>query len=481
VTTSRRQRTRLSNSLSRRTFLGLGAAIALAPAATAAEDRRLRVLAKTFRGQILTAGSSAYERARVPYNLNYASVRPLAVVRPVDAADVATVVRWAAKEHVPIVARSGGHSYGGYSTTRGVVVDLGLLSRVTVSGNKAVIGAGARLGNVFATLAQHGLAVPAGTCPSVGVGGHALGGGFGLSSRAWGLLCDNVLTAQIVTADGSVHSVDAKRHSDLYWACRGGGGGNFGIVTRFVTRTHHVSAGSYFVASYPWSQVEEVVAGFLAWAPTMADGVGALCRLAAGGTPTVQVFGQFLGPSNELQSLLASLRPAASSLVLAPSSWLDLVARWAGCLGHSLPGCAVPVDTAFAGSSSYIARIPSSSQLALFREAIEERGAQSGALLIDAYGGAINRIAPTATAFAHRRALASVQYFAAGGTSARSWVSQARAQLAPAMNGDAYVNYIDPRLPDALQAYYGANLPRLRKVKHRYDPDNLFHFAQSVK
>jgi FAD/FMN-containing dehydrogenase len=399
----------------------------------------------------------------------------------VDAADVATVVKWAAAERVPIVARSGGHSYAGYSTTPGVVVDLGLLSHVTVSGNKAVIGPGARLGNVYATLAQHNLAVPAGTCPSVGIGGHALGGGFGLSSRAWGLLCDNVLAAQVVTADGSVLTVDAKHHSDLYWACRGGGGGNFGIATRFVTRTHHVSTGSYFVASYPWSQVEQVIAGFLAWAPTMSDAVGSLCRLAAGGAPTVQVFGQFLGPDNELRSLLASLKPAASQLVVASSSWLDLVARWAGCLGHTLPGCAVPVDTAFVGSSSYIARMPTSSQLALFREAIEERGTQSGALLIDAYGGAINRVAPAATAFAHRRALASVQYFAAGGASARSWVSQARAQLAPAMNGDAYVNYIDPQLPNALHAYYGANLPRLQHVKHTYDPHNLFHFAQSVK
>ncbi|HEV2591988.1 MAG TPA: FAD-dependent oxidoreductase, partial [Gaiellaceae bacterium] len=203
-----------------------------------AADKRLALLRKTFRGQILTAGSSAYEKARVPYNLNYASVHPLAVVRPVDAKDVAAVVKWAAKEHVQVVARSGGHSYGGYSTTPGVVVDLAMLSHVAVTGNKAVIGPGARLGIVYATLAQHGLAVPAGTCPSVGVGGHALGGGFGLASRAWGLLCDNVLGVQIVTADGSVREVDAKHHADLYWACRGGGGGNFGIATRFTTRTH---------------------------------------------------------------------------------------------------------------------------------------------------------------------------------------------------------------------------------------------------
>jgi FAD/FMN-containing dehydrogenase len=416
----------------------------------------------------------------VPYNLNYASVRPLAVVRPVDAADVATVVKWAAKERVPIVARSGGHSYGGYSTTRGVVVDLGLLSHVAVSGKRAIVGPGARLGIVYSSLAQHGLAIPAGTCPSVGIGGHALGGGFGLASRAWGLASDNVLGAQVVTADGRVLSVDASHHSDLYWACRGGGGGNFGIATRFVFRTHKVASGSYFVASYPWSQVEEVVAGFLAWAPTTSDAVGSICRLAAGGAPTVQIFGQYLGPQNELSGLLATLKPAASKLVVGTATWLDLVARWAGCLGHSLPGCSTPVDTAFVGSSAYLARVPTAAELTQFRQAIEERGSQSGALLIDAYGGAVNRIAPTATAFPHRRSLASIQYFAAGDASARTWVTQTRAQLAPATTGEAYVNYIDPKLPNALHAYYGANLPRLERVKRAYDPHNLFRFAQSV-
>jgi FAD/FMN-containing dehydrogenase len=438
-------------------------------------------LRKSFRGQILTPGANAYESARVPFNLNYASVHPLAVVRPVDAKDVAAVVKWAAKEHVPIVARSGGHSYAGYSTTQGVVIDLAMLSHVAVAGNKAVIGPGARLGVIYATLAQHGLAIPAGTCPSVGIGGHALGGGFGLAARAWGLACDNILAAQIVTADGSILNVDATHHPDLYWACRGGGGGNFGIVTRFVFRTHRVTTGSHFVATYPWGQMEEALAGFLAWGPSTSDALGSLCQIAAGASPTIEVFGQYLGPPNELQGLLASLKPAASKVTVAPASWLDLVARWAGCLGHSLPGCAVPVDTAFVASSSYLGHTPPSSQLPLFRQAIEERGSQQGVLLVDAYGGAVNRVAPTATAFPHRRALASVQYYAIGGASARAWVTEARTQLAASMTGEAYVNYIDPQIPNALHAYYGVNLPRLVKVKHKYDPHNLFHFAQSVK
>src|SRR6185437_8198360 len=114
---------------------------------------------------------------------------------------------------------------------------------VHVAGGKATIGPGARLGNVYSGLGAHGLAIPAGTCPSVGIGGHVLGGGFGLASRAWGLASDNLLAVQIVTADGKVIVADPTHHADLYWACRGGGGGNFGIATRFTFRTHAVAQG----------------------------------------------------------------------------------------------------------------------------------------------------------------------------------------------------------------------------------------------
>jgi FAD/FMN-containing dehydrogenase len=126
--------------------------------------------------------------------------------------------------------------------------------------------------------------------------------------------------------------------------------------------------------------------------------------------------------------------------------------------------------------------VPSAAELARFRAVVEARGASPGALLIDAYGGALNRVGPAATAFVHRRELASIQYFASGdGTSARAWVDSSRAALAPAFSGAAYVNYIDPHLADWQHAYYGSNLHRLRSVKKRYDPHNLFHFAQSIR
>jgi len=231
----------------RREFL-LTAALAL-PALRLGGDPRLRSLTGAVRGPVITRASASYDSARLIFDSLYDGVRPLAIVRPLDARDVGAVVRWAAKTGVRIVARSGGHSYGGYSTTSGVVVDLSRLVGVHLSGSRAVVGAGARLGNIYEALGAHGRAIPAGTGPSVGIGGHALGGGFGLASRAWGLASDNLVSAQVVTADGKAVVADATHHADLFWACRGGGGGNFGIVTQFVFRTHAVSQGSYFIAS----------------------------------------------------------------------------------------------------------------------------------------------------------------------------------------------------------------------------------------
>jgi FAD/FMN-containing dehydrogenase len=446
-------------------------------------DPRIAALDRAVRGPVLRRGTAAYETVRRPFDALYDSIHPLAVVQPFDVRDVSAVVKWARTHGVRVAARSGGHSYGGYSTTSGVVVDLSHLAGMHVAGGRATIGPGARLGNVYNGLGAHGLAIPAGTCPSVGMGGHVLGGGFGLASRAWGLASDNLISVQIVTADGKVLVADRTHHAALYWACRGGGGGNFGIATRFVFRTHPVTQGSYFVASWPWAQAAEVVHNFLAWAPHTPDALGTVCRLAAGpGGPTVQVFGQFLGTETRLKQVLATLGPPATKLTSGTSSWLDLVKRWAGCLGHTLPSCSAPGSQAFVGASDYIARVPTAAQAAQFKAVVEARGAQSGALLIDAYGGALNRVSPASTAFVHRRTLASIQYFAAGnGASARAWVDASRHALHGAVSGAAYVNYIDPHLANWQQAYYGANLARLRTVKRKYDPHNLFHFAQSIR
>lgn len=469
---------------------GLAAALVAGPAllleerAEAAADPRLRALDRALRGPLLLPGSAAYEAARQPYNARFAGVRPLAVARPLDAKDVRQIVLWSRQTGVRIAARSGGHSYGGYSTTRGVIVDLSKMSRVTVTADgRAVVGSGARLFDVYSTLARSGLAIPTGTCPTVGIGGLALGGGFGLASRAWGLTCDNLVELEIVTADGKVLTCDRRRNPDLFWACRGGGGGNFGVVTRFVFRTHRVSSGSYFVATWPWENVEEVVDSFQRWAPHTADALGPICRLATGSAnPTVQVFGQMLGPEAALRRAVEGLTRhlPVPRLQAAGATWLDLQLRWSGCLGESADSCRAFEPVSFAGASAYATAPIRAQGLAVLRSSVERRQGASGAVLLDAYGGAINRVAPSATAFVHRRALFSCQYFSAGGTDAREWVHETDVALRPFVSQAAYQNYIDPELRGWQRAYYGTNLERLVAVKRRYDADNLFRFAQSV-
>ena len=282
-----------------------------------------------------------------------------------------------------------------------------------------------------------------------------------------------------------MRTCNARQNADLFWACRGGGGGNFGIATRFVFRTHRVRSASFFIATWPWDAVEEVVDRFLRWAPNAPDALTSICRLAtSGGSPVVQVFGQFLGSEADLKQLLPGLTgglPAARSVTTGTQPWLDLVRRWGGCGSQSLAACTVPEQASFAAASDYVARPLPPAGLAALRRAIDERGAAAGSILLDAYGGAINRVAPSATAFVHRRMLASCQYFASGEpAAARAWVRATDAAMRPYVSGFAYQNYIDPELADWKRAYYGANLGRLTAVKRRYDARNVFRFRQSV-
>src|SRR5918992_1830028 len=233
-------------ALGRREFLGEAVAgvVALAlpddqPFAARLSKRAARALRSAVRGPVLLPRTPGYDARRLVYNTRFDGLRPDAVVLPLDTRDVQAVVRWADRFDIRLVPRSGGHSYGGYSTAeKGVVVDLRRLRGVRVADGRATVGPATQLIDVYARLARRGLLVPAGSCPSVGIGGLALGGGHGLSGRRFGLTSDNLVAATIVTADGRARRVDEDTNEDLYWACRGGGGGNFGIVTSLTFRAH---------------------------------------------------------------------------------------------------------------------------------------------------------------------------------------------------------------------------------------------------
>jgi FAD binding domain/Berberine and berberine like len=473
--------------LARGTVLALGAVpFADALAAAAPPSGIFRELHRQLRGDVVQRGAPGYNAARVVYDTRYDSLKPQAIAYCESLSDVQKTVRWARKHNVHIVPRSGGHSYGGYSTTTGVVVDVSRLHAVSLAANgRAAAGAGAELMNVYTVLGNRGRMVPGGTCPTVGIAGLTQGGGIGLSARKFGLTSDHLLEATVVLADGSAVVANAHEHPDLYWALRGGGGGNFGIVTRFVFRTHPVGSVSTYSMEWPWSVAKQVVQAWQAFAPHAPDGLSCVLNVnaaAGGASPHITSAGQFFGSEQALRSLLAPLVNAGTptQFTTKTRTFLEAVHYWAG----GGPGRAT------FGAKSSISTAPlSSAGIDVLLQQIDAKrtsGTGSGIVLLDSWGGAINRVPKAATAFVHRNALFSMQYLSywdAGAAAAPNlaWLRRCFAALRPHVSAFAYQNYIDPELPNWQHAYYGANLPRLRQVKRKYDPHNTFHFRQSIR
>jgi len=373
---------------------------------------------------------------------------------------VRALVKWADRYDIPLVARSGGHGYNGNSTSAtAVVVDLDRLDRISFKDGRVTVGPAARTLAVYSALAARGTTIPAGSCPTVGIGGLALGGGMGLAGRAFGLTLDRVTSFDVVTADARRRRVDGD--DPLFWALRGGGG-SFAIVTAIRLTTRRVTTASYFRIAYPRGARDEALHDWDGFAPRAPRGLTAILTLDSHGA---SAFGQYLGSEATLRKMIA---PLGGTPATGTADYLTLQRRWAG---------ANPQRTAFAASSLYV----SERLTARGRQAFLAAADIGTTLILDAYGGAINRPHRSDTAFPHRDERFSVQLLSyAPIPVARSRVKRARARIA-AYGSGAYANYADPDLAGPLRAYYGANLPRLRRVKEEFDPANRFRPSQGVK
>jgi enamine deaminase RidA (YjgF/YER057c/UK114 family) len=279
-------------------------------------------------GEVVLPGSPGYEPARKPAIARFHDTRPQAVVLCETPEDVSETILFARRFGLRVAPRSGGHCFAGRSSTGGIVVDVSPMRSVSVSDGGATVGAEARLGDVYDALDEHGLTIPAGCEPDVGISGLTLGGGLGILGRKHGLTSDGLLSAQVVLADGSVVWCDKHREADLFWALRGAGGGNFCVVTSFVFQTVPAPEATAFRLIWPFVRASEVIAAWQRWSPAGPDGLAASLLLTApgdpGAPPQVNVFGAMLGTESETEGLLDELvvrtgtDPASATLKHGP-------------------------------------------------------------------------------------------------------------------------------------------------------------------
>ncbi len=471
------------------------------------DARDWRKLAATLLGTLVLPTSDAYATDRLLYNARFANPRPLAIAYCASADDVARCVAFATTHALRFAARSGGHSYAGYSTCDGLVIDVSRLSAISVdtTTNTARIGAGAQLIDIYNVLAQHDRLLPGGSCPTVGIAGLALGGGIGAFGRKYGLTSDNVRSVSFVTADARRVRASDLEHADLLWAARGGGGGNFAVATSFVFDVHPVPEVTLFTLQYPWAAATTVLDAWQHWVVNAPDELWSNCQLLSQGTDgfLAQVSGVFCGSPNELEALLSRLASSIGTSenyrFVGSTQYLNAMEIEAGCSGLSVAACHLPTHhpagtlsrEAYAAKSSYVNGPMDPARAAAMVAAVENLAAHAptlgGGLAFDSYGGAINRIKPAETAFVHRDKLACIQatYSWTGATptslisAGEEWLTWLGGHVFNPATG-AYQNYIDPTLTDWQRAYYGENLERLVKVKRRYDPEDRFSFAQSI-
>ncbi|MEV0324270.1 FAD-binding oxidoreductase [Streptomyces sp. NPDC050658] len=482
-----------------------GTPIRTSSAATSAAAN-LTALGKDLDGTLVKPGEAQWAAARQLYNTRYDSLKPTAVAYVANADDIRTTMKYARAHDVPISIRNGGHSYGGWSSGTGrLIIDVSKLNKIRAGGGAATVGAGAKLIDVYRALAAKGVTIPAGSCPTVGVSGLTLGGGHGVVSRAYGLTCDSLTAATLITADGKELRADKSENKDLFWALRGAGNGNFGVVTGLEFRTHAAPQGVSAYMTWPWSKAAAVIKAWQEWGPDQPDEIWSSAHLAntPGGTPTVSVACFSLGTYGDLQNavdrLADKIGAPARSVSLKRRSYEESMEVYAGCASFSSDAqCHLPGSTpgrspqgalnreTYAASSDFFDRSLSSAGVRAMLTQIENvTGASAGSIALTALGGAINRVDPGATAFVHRRSRMLAQYIASwrpgtSGTGAQAWLKTAHAAMSRYASGAAYQNYADPTLRDWRKAYYGDAAPRLQKLKRRYDPSRVFDYKQAI-
>jgi FAD/FMN-containing dehydrogenase len=436
-----------------------------------------------FRGELFRSGDSGYETARNVWNGNI-DRHPGLVARCTGVADVQAAVNFARSEQLLTSVRGGGHSAPGYGTNDGgLVIDLGPMKGIRV--DPAARTAWAQGGVLWRELDREtqafGLATTGGTVSNTGIAGLTLGGGLGWLMGKHGLTVDNLLSADLVTADGEFHSVDAEREPDLFWALRGGGG-NFGVVTSFLYRLHPVEAVLGGLVAYPLEQARDVARFYRDFCPTLPDEAEAVLGLITdpqAGVPVVAMVLGYNGPIDEGEKVLAPARqfgnplidgvspmsyPVRQSLLDEPNARIGLHRYWRSAFAEDLSDGLLDIVVEAAGSFT---------------------SPLSGLLFFYMHGAAV-RVPPAETAFAARCPQWDIDVVgqwenATDSTRHIQWVRDGWGQMEPLMEDRGYINHIaEEDGVEKVRASYGSNFDRLRQLKAKYDPNNLFRLNPNI-
>ena len=471
----------MAHEISRQTFLR-GAAGALAAGAVFGSVRATADpitsgwggLSSAIGGQVVQPDGPQFGSAKQVFNTNYNGSRPAAVVTVTSAADVQKAMAFAAAHNLKVAPRSGGHSYVGASTANGaMVLDLrqlpGDIDYDAASGQVTVTPA-TSLYAMHEALAAAGRGIPTGTCPSVGAAGHALGGGLGAQSRHAGLMCDALTSASLVLPSGQAVTASAANNPDLFWALRGGGGGNFGVTTSLTFATFPTADVDVVNLNFPPQSFAQVLVGWQNWlrsadrsswalADSTTDAMGTHCRIMA--TCPAGSGGKVAG------AITAAVGMQPTGTDNHTFNYLDLVRYLAA-------GNLNPSPLGYVGGSDVFTTItPAAAQgIASAVEAFP-RGAGRMLAIMHALDGALATVAPGATAFPWRRQSALVQWYVETSDSpsaAATWLNTAHQAVQPYSVG-GYVNYVEASQPAS--RYFGANLSRLTAVRQKYDPGRI--------
>ncbi|PPQ74929.1 hypothetical protein CVT26_011340 [Gymnopilus dilepis] len=467
--------------------------------------------------QVLTPGSSGYAAASASRNRRF-SFEPAAVTFPKSAQDVSTILSLCTKYNHKAVARSGGHGYtanaiGGKDGS--VVVDLSNFKSVTVDSSThiATIGTGSRLGDIALALNDNGRALPHGVCPYVGIGGHSVElyrhGGYGFTSRKWGLTLDTITALQVVLANGTIVTASSSNHPDLFFALRGSSS-SFGIVTSIQAKTLPAPS-SATIFEYYWDMsaatAASAFAAFQSFAvePDLPQEFGAEIVLGAGsskGRVSFGITGGWYAAADRFHSVISPLLarlPKPSSSTITPGSYINSV-QLLGESGHlNTTGIPDSTDTFYAKSLMTPESAPMSNKsITAFMEYLANQGFGTNTnwfVEVELYGGtnsAINKVPVSATAFGRRSSMFTIQFYTsapsgkppfpnAGFSLLDGMVNSIVSNNPPGWDYGAYANYIDDRLANWQTLYYSTNYPRLRSLKERFDPHDILSFPHSIE